>query len=85
MNATQFCGEYGKELRSGRISFTPKVIDRFIETYTYLSVEDFSKEARKRLVMMVMIDLYSKGISCAFSERRDLPVEKIEIPMIVFE
>ncbi len=34
MNAAQFCAEYGKELRSGRVSFRPTVIDNFIKIYT---------------------------------------------------
>lgn len=35
MNAAQFCGEYGKELKSGRITFSKAHVDKFINQFTH--------------------------------------------------
>jgi hypothetical protein len=78
MNAEQYCAEYGKELLSGRITFSKKVTDKFIKTYTYLDVTDFTPEMYKRL-RMYMIDLCTSGYSKMVYRGADLPIEKIEL------
>lgn len=84
MNAEQFCAEYGHELKSGKISFSKKVVDKFISTYTYLSPEDFSNEMRERLKTFVMIDLCVKGYSKMNPDTKDMLAEKIELPQSIF-
>jgi hypothetical protein len=83
MNAEQFCAEHGKECKNGRITFSKNTVDRFIKTYTYFSVEDFDKEARKRLILFVMIDLHLNGYTNKIFYG-DQEIHKIEIPTIVF-
>ncbi len=82
MNAEQYCAEYGKELLSGRITFSKRVTDKFINLYTYLEVSDFTPEMYKRL-RMHMIDLCVSGYSKFTNKGEDLPIKKIELPMFV--
>lgn len=82
MDAAQFCGEYGYETTSGRVSFSKKTMDTFIKTYTNLQPEDFTPEMRKRLRIAVMIDLYNIR---AYQGQPDYPAEKIELPSFIFE
>lgn len=84
MNAAQYCGEYAHETKSGRISFTKKVVNNFIDTYTHLNHADFTDEMRERLKTGVMIDLYNEGISKYYNAMEELPADKIEIPPFVF-
>lgn len=83
MNAAQFCAEYGIELKNGAISFRKPVVDNFIIKYTNLSPNDFSDRMRKRLKILVMVDLHTDGYS-KYSNRYDLPEEKIELPLSIF-
>ena len=81
MNAPQYCLEHSKELLSGRITFSKSVTNKFIKTYTYLDVEDFSEEMYKRL-RLHMVDLYARGFE-SYNRDKELPVEKIELPNFV--
>lgn len=83
MNAEQFCAEYGHECRNGRISFTKRVVDRFIRIYTTHSPAEFTDKMRERLKVMVMIDLHTNGYS-KYGNRTDLPAEQIELPQEIF-
>lgn len=85
MDAAQFCGEYARELDSGRITFSKKRIEEFITTYTYFSPEDFTKEMRNRLAISVMIDLYKKATEHPFIREPDYEPKKIELPDFIFK
>ena len=85
MNAEQFCAEYGHETRSGRVSFTKKVVENFIDIYTDFSYHDFTKEMTTRLKVSVMIDLYEAGCSYHYLNTPDLPPDKIGLPDFVFK
>lgn len=84
MNAEQFCAEYGHECKNGRISFSKRIVDKFITIYTHLTPNDFNKEMRKRLIISVMIDMHKSGYSI-YQNREDHPIEKIELPKFIFE
>lgn len=81
MNAEQYCNKYGKELLSGRISFSKNKVDRFIKVYTDLDITDFSLEMYKRL-RLYMIDLYTIGSSFYYI-KNEYPPEKITLPDFV--
>lgn len=82
MNAIDFCGEYATELQSGKITFSKKIIEKFINQYTYFDSSDFTKQMRLQLVSFVMIPLYNQSIS-KYSIKNECP-DKIELPEIVF-
>jgi hypothetical protein len=83
LNAAQFCGEYARESDCGRITFSYRVVVTFFTEYTHLKPADFDKEARKRLVIFVMIDLYNDAIRSIVKDNS--PKEKIELPEIIFK
>lgn len=85
MNAIEFCGEHAIELSSGKITFSKKHINQFINTYTYLESKDFTKENRNRLVSFLMVNLYNQAISKYSLAKKEICPDKIEVPMVVFQ
>jgi hypothetical protein len=76
MNAELFCFTHAKELKSGRITFAKPITEKFIKTYTYLDVSDFTDEMIKRL-RFHMLELSYRGAH--YINQKDLPIEKIEL------
>jgi len=76
-----FCAEYAHELRNGSIKFSLEVVKKFIETYTYLSFEDFTKPMLERL-RLVMVDYYQKYLNDPIGKTSN--AQKIELPDFVF-
>lgn len=87
MNAEQFCAEYAHETKRGAISFSKRIVDKFIKTYTHLDPNDFTDKMRERLKISVMINLYNDGINMKshFNNSIDQPIEKIELPEFIFK
>jgi hypothetical protein len=85
MNAYEFCGNYGRELPSGKVTFSKKHIDQFIDRYTHSDSKSFTKQMRERIKSFLLIDMYNASIG-KYSILTDInDDEKIEIPKIVFE
>lgn len=76
MDAYQYCAEYGRETRTGRILFTKIQVDNFISTYTNLEPKIFTKIMRAKLKAF-MIDCYNNN---EYIPVNDLPAEKIQLP-----
>jgi hypothetical protein len=84
MDAEQFCGEHGKELLSGRVSFSKNHVKKFINTYTHLRADDFSDKQLKKVQVFIMIDLYSSSNKRSPNEPENKP-NKIVLPDAIFQ